>query len=81
MQTPDRLAIDVNAAKRRLFQMGRERGYITEAEILGVLGREHTSTQEMEMLLFTFEMMEVEVRNAEGAPVTGAATVRLAAGN
>lgn len=68
---------DFVAAKRALLQIGRERGYVTEAEIAEVLPMEHTSPTELEMLLFTLEMMEVEVRKKDGTLIEGAARILL----
>jgi hypothetical protein len=80
MNGPDREKTDFAAAKRRLLQMGRERGFVTDAEIGALLPREYTSRTEIEMLLFTFEMMEVDVRKSDGTLVKGAARIRLIAG-
>ena len=80
MKGPDIDKTDVVAAKRRLPQMGRERGFVTDAEIASMLPREYTSQTELEMLLFTFEMMEVEVRQGDGSLVKGAARLRMGAG-
>ena len=74
---PDADKTDFLAAKRALLQIGRERGYVTEAEIAEVLALEYTSATELEMLLFTLEMMEVEVRKQDGTLVEGAARIKL----
>jgi hypothetical protein len=77
MMAPDTDRTNFVAAKRALLQIGRERGHVTEAEISEVMPLEHTSATELEMLLFTLEMMEVEVRKADGSLYEGAARIQL----
>ncbi len=74
---PDPDETNFIAAKRALLQIGRERGYVTEIEIGQVMPLEYTSATEMEMLLFTLEMMEVEVRKTDGTLYEGAARIKL----
>jgi hypothetical protein len=56
---------DIQAVKRELLRLGRERGHLTDEEIFESLPSELITRTEMETFFFTMEMMGIERRGAE----------------
>jgi hypothetical protein len=77
MQTIARNTTDIQAAKREVIKLGREKGVLTEDEIVELLPMEHIMEDELETLLFTLEMMSIEVRSRTGAKYTGAGQLKI----
>ena len=68
---------DIQAAKRDLIKLGREKGVLTVEELTSLLPLEHLMVDELETLLFTLEMMSVEVRSKEGDRYVGAGRLKM----
>lgn len=68
---------DIQAAKRELLRIAREKGFIHESEIADIIPMQHFSPAELEVLLFTLEMMEIDVYRSDGSLRRNAARVEV----
>lgn len=78
MKLPDFDRADIQAAKREVVRLGHAQGYIDEADIMSVLPTQYMLADELETFLFTLEMMEIEVRLADGSTYQDAGRLTLA---
>ncbi len=59
---------DVQGSKRELLRQGRLRGFVTEEEIAEAMPAGMVTPTELEVFLFTLDMMEIQLHLAPGTP-------------
>ena len=59
--------VDVQEAKLVLLKNGRERGYITEAEIVDAIPVGMITPTELEVFFFTLDMMSIELHLSDAS--------------
>jgi len=60
-------SVDIQEAKKSLLTLGRERGYITEAEVVDTIPVGMITPTELEVFFFTLDMMNIELRLSDAS--------------